>query len=64
MAKPELTPEQKLQAVYTAARALCMTHDWNNGATGAPARKALLEAVNAVEALPNHKANMKASVAS
>jgi hypothetical protein len=54
----------KLQRVYTAARALCDTYDWNEGLLGRPARNALLRAVNAIEPVLDLKAKLKTSVAS
>ena len=48
---------RKLRSVYEAARGLCHGYDWNNGshAKHHGYRRKLVEAVNAVDKLPDAK---------
>lgn len=54
---------RELEAVYKHARGLCGGQDWNKGAHAKAHRKALVEAVNPVESLPNLDAGKHPGIA-
>lgn len=51
------TKIRKLRKVYEAARGLCMGYDWNKGTAALHHgyRRRLLDAVNAIEPVPDYE---------